>query len=120
MILAADCNKQVVPFGAIADDFEGLDVGPETAEAYAAILADAKVVVWNGPMGVCEMPPFDAGTKESLKRLLPVTRLVSSVVATARRLFSNSGLQIRFRTSVQVVVRVWRCWKDAVLQQSSC
>ena len=59
----ADCNKQVVPFGAIADDFEGLDVGPETAEAYAAILADAKVVVWNGPMGVCEMPPFDAGTK---------------------------------------------------------
>lgn len=58
-----DCNKQVVPFGAIADDFEGLDVGPETAEAYANILADAKVVVWNGPMGVCEMPPFDAGTK---------------------------------------------------------
>ncbi len=58
-----DCNKQVVPFGAIADDYEGLDVGPETAEAYAAILADAKVVVWNGPMGVCEMPPFDAGTK---------------------------------------------------------
>lgn len=60
---SADCNKQVVPFGAIADDFEGLDVGPETAEAYAAILTDAKVVVWNGPMGVCEMPPFDAGTK---------------------------------------------------------
>ena len=60
---SADCNKQVVPFGAIADDFEGLDVGPETAEAYAAILANAKVVVWNGPMGVCEMPPFDAGTK---------------------------------------------------------
>ncbi|MBM00964.1 MAG: phosphoglycerate kinase [Rhodopirellula sp.] len=60
---SADCNKQVVPFGAIADNFEGLDVGPETAEAYAAILADAKVVVWNGPMGVCEMPPFDAGTK---------------------------------------------------------
>ena len=60
---SADCNKQVVPFGAIADDFEGHDVGPETAEAYAAILADAKVVVWNGPMGVCEMPPFDAGTK---------------------------------------------------------
>ena len=60
---SADCNKQVVPFGANADNFEGLDVGPETAEAYAAILADAKVVVWNGPMGVCEMPPFDAGTK---------------------------------------------------------
>ena len=60
---SSDCNKQVVPFGQIAEDFEGLDIGPETAESYAAILADAKVVVWNGPMGVCEMPPFDAGTK---------------------------------------------------------
>lgn len=60
---SADCNKQVVAFGEIADEFEGLDIGPETAETYAAILADAKVVVWNGPMGVCEMPPFDAGTQ---------------------------------------------------------
>ncbi len=59
----SDCNKQVVPFGQIADEFEGLDIGPETAEVYATILADAKLVVWNGPMGVCEMPPFDAGTK---------------------------------------------------------
>ena len=60
---SSDCNKQVVPFGQIAEDFEGLDIGPETAESYAALLGDAKVVVWNGPMGVCEMPPFDAGTK---------------------------------------------------------
>ena len=60
---SADCNKEVVPFGAIAPEFEGLDIGPETADKYAGLLADAGTVVWNGPMGVCEMPPFDAGTR---------------------------------------------------------
>ena len=59
----ADCNKQVVKTGEIPDDFEGLDIGPETAKLYAGIVKDAKTVVWNGPMGVCEMPPFDEGTK---------------------------------------------------------
>jgi phosphoglycerate kinase len=60
---SADCNKEVVPFGEISDEFEGLDIGPETADKYAELLADAGTVVWNGPMGVCEMPPFDAGTR---------------------------------------------------------
>lgn len=60
---SADCNKEVVPFGTISAEFEGLDIGPETAEKYAEFLADAGTVVWNGPMGVCEMPPFDAGTR---------------------------------------------------------
>ena len=60
---SADCNKEVVPFGAISAEFEGLDIGPETADKYAEFLADAGTVVWNGPMGVCEMPPFDAGTR---------------------------------------------------------
>ncbi len=57
------CNKQVVPFGKIADGFEGLDIGPDTAKHYASLVSSAKTVVWNGPMGVFEMPPFDAGTK---------------------------------------------------------
>ncbi|MEM1107707.1 MAG: phosphoglycerate kinase [Planctomycetota bacterium] len=60
---SGDCNKQVVKAGEIADGFEGLDIGPETAALYADLVADAKTVVWNGPMGVFEMPPFDAGTK---------------------------------------------------------
>lgn len=60
---SADCNKEVVPFGAITPEFEGLDIGSETADKYAGLLADAGTVVWNGPMGVCEMPPFDAGTR---------------------------------------------------------
>ncbi|MGI6401393.1 MAG: phosphoglycerate kinase [Thermoguttaceae bacterium] len=60
---SADCNKQVVATGQIPDDWEGLDIGPETAKRYAEIVKDAKTVVWNGPMGVSEMPPFDAGTR---------------------------------------------------------
>ena len=60
---SGDCNKQIVAAGQIADGFEGLDIGPETAKLYAAAVKDAKTVVWNGPMGVFEMPPFDAGTK---------------------------------------------------------
>jgi len=60
---SGDCNKKVVPAGEIPDGFEGLDIGPETAEKYAELIGSAKTVVWNGPMGVFEMPPFDAGTK---------------------------------------------------------
>jgi phosphoglycerate kinase len=60
---SADCQKQVVTAGCIPDGFEGLDIGPKTAELYAAEIAPAKTIVWNGPMGVFELPPFDAGTK---------------------------------------------------------
>ncbi|MFM7109316.1 MAG: phosphoglycerate kinase [Planctomycetaceae bacterium] len=56
-------NKRVVKAGEIPDGFEGLDIGPETARAYAELIRGAGTVVWNGPMGVFEMPPFDAGTK---------------------------------------------------------
>lgn len=60
---SGSCNKQVVDAGHIPDGFEGLDIGPKTAAAYADIVRSAKTVVWNGPMGVFEMPPFDEGTK---------------------------------------------------------
>ncbi len=60
---SADCNKQIVPAGAIPDGWQGLDIGPATAQSYAELLKSAKTVVWNGPMGVFEMPPFDQGTQ---------------------------------------------------------
>ncbi|WP_417739218.1 phosphoglycerate kinase [Rosistilla oblonga] len=60
---SGDCNKQVVDAGQIPDGWEGFDVGPKTAVMYAEIIKSAKTVVWNGPMGVFEMPPFDAGTR---------------------------------------------------------
>ena len=61
---SSDCNKQVVASGEISDGFEGLDIGPKTAAKFAEIISTAKTVVWNGPMGVFEMPPFDEGTKQ--------------------------------------------------------
>lgn len=60
---SSDCNKQVVAAGEIPDGWEGLDIGPKTSARYAELLKSAKTVVWNGPMGVFEMPPFDEGTK---------------------------------------------------------
>jgi phosphoglycerate kinase len=60
---SASANKRIVKAGDVPDGFEGLDIGPETARRYAEIIRSAGTVVWNGPMGVFEMPPFDAGTK---------------------------------------------------------
>ena len=60
---SATANRRTVKAGMIPDGFEGLDIGPETADRYAAIIRSAGTVVWNGPMGVFELPPFDAGTK---------------------------------------------------------
>jgi len=60
---SAGCNKQVVEAGKIPEGFRGLDIGPKTADAYAKIVKGGKTIVWNGPMGVFEMPPFDEGTK---------------------------------------------------------
>jgi phosphoglycerate kinase len=51
-----------VPKDAIPKDEAMLDIGPRTAESYARAVASAKTVLWNGPMGVFETPPFDAGT----------------------------------------------------------
>ena len=60
---AADGDKKVVKAGQVPGGYQGLDIGPETATLYAGIVKGAKTVVWNGPMGVSEMPPFDFGTK---------------------------------------------------------
>lgn len=46
----------------IPDDQMALDIGPETAETYESIINASKTIIWNGPMGVFELPPFDRGT----------------------------------------------------------
>ena len=52
----------IVASDAIPADQEGLDIGPKTVELFASYLKDAKTVVWNGPMGVFELPNFAKGT----------------------------------------------------------
>ncbi|MGY1744859.1 phosphoglycerate kinase [Blastococcus sp. SYSU D00695] len=60
---SADAETSVVPVDAIPDDRMGLDVGPRTVEAFGRELGDARTVFWNGPMGVFELAPFQAGTR---------------------------------------------------------
>jgi phosphoglycerate kinase len=60
---AADAATDVVPAAGIRDGWLGLDIGPSSTELFAARLAGAGTIFWNGPMGVFEMAPFAAGTK---------------------------------------------------------
>ncbi|MBV8996257.1 MAG: phosphoglycerate kinase [Pseudonocardiales bacterium] len=60
---AADADTRTVSAEAIPDGWKGLDIGPETVRDFAAALAGAATVFWNGPMGVFEMAPFAAGTR---------------------------------------------------------
>ncbi len=58
-----DCQKQICSVDEIPENMLGLDIGPETASRFGDVLSTAKTVLWNGPMGVFEMPPFDRGTR---------------------------------------------------------
>jgi phosphoglycerate kinase len=58
----ADAPTTLVDVGAIPDDQMGLDIGPRTMALYGAEIGRAKTIVWNGPMGVFEMPAFAKGT----------------------------------------------------------
>ena len=61
--VADDAPTQIVAADSIPPRGKGLDIGPESVKAFADVLASAKTVFWNGPMGVFEVAPFAAGTK---------------------------------------------------------
>jgi phosphoglycerate kinase len=69
----ADTETVTVPADRIPADMIGLDIGPESARAYAERLADARTVFWNGPMGAFEMAPFAAGTLAVAEALVGAT-----------------------------------------------
>jgi phosphoglycerate kinase len=60
---SAEVATSTVPVDQIPDDQMGLDVGPRTVEAFGRELGGARTVFWNGPMGVFELAPFQAGTR---------------------------------------------------------
>ncbi len=68
-------EPRVVLAGRIPADALGLDIGPESASAFAAELADARTVFWNGPMGVFEVDAFAAGTRAVAEALTKVDGL---------------------------------------------
>ncbi len=64
-----DSERKVVASNAIEDGWMGLDIGTETIRIFSDTIKNAKTVIWNGPMGVFEMPNFAVGTKEVAKAL---------------------------------------------------
>ena len=68
-----DTATQTVSVSATPDGWMGLDIGPKTIETYRQKIASAKTIVWNGPMGVFEMPAFAKGTLEVAKAVAAAT-----------------------------------------------
>jgi phosphoglycerate kinase len=62
--VSAAVPTKTVAADEIPDGWKGLDIGPRTVEAFANVIAGAKTILWNGPMGVFEKKPFAAGTSE--------------------------------------------------------
>ncbi len=80
----------------IPEGWMGLDIGPESVKKFCEVLAKAKTVVWNGPVGVCEMTPFDRGTRglaEFLSNLKATTIIGGGDTAAAVK---NFGLEEKF------------------------
>ena len=83
VIVAPDCRAaaspqggetRVVAAGAVPDDLLGVDIGPESEERFRAELMGARTVLWNGPMGIFEVPAFASGTLALAKALADATQ----------------------------------------------
>jgi phosphoglycerate kinase len=70
---AADADTQLVSNNAIPANWMGLDIGPETIKIFTEQLLQSKTILWNGPMGVFEMPAFEKGTKSLAEAIAQAT-----------------------------------------------
>ncbi|MCK7641473.1 phosphoglycerate kinase [Corynebacterium sp. CCM 8835] len=68
-----DAEKRTVDVSGIPEGWMGLDMGPKSVELFAARLAEAKTIFWNGPMGVFEFPAFAEGTKGVAEAMISAT-----------------------------------------------
>ncbi|HZF68587.1 MAG TPA: phosphoglycerate kinase [Gemmatirosa sp.] len=78
--LQSDAPRRTLPREAMPADEAMYDVGPQTVARYAAIIRRAKTVLWNGPMGVFETPPFDAGTNGVAHALAAATEAGATTI----------------------------------------
>ena len=70
---SADANTLTVPSHEIPDGWEGVDAGPESLEIWGKVILDSKTVLWNGPVGVFEIPAFAKGTLKIAEYLAEAT-----------------------------------------------
>ncbi|RNC79591.1 MAG: phosphoglycerate kinase [Balneola sp.] len=75
-----EANQEVVDEDNIKDDWEALDIGPQSAIAFGNAIKAAKTVVWNGPMGVFEMPSFAEGTNAVAMALVEATKFGATTI----------------------------------------
>lgn len=68
-----DANTQICPSNDIPDGWEGMDAGPETRKAFAAVIEGAKTILWNGPAGVFEFDNFAAGSRAIAEAIAKAT-----------------------------------------------
>lgn len=68
-----DANTQLVPSMEIPDGWQGLDIGPESIAAFSKIIEESQTILWNGPVGVFEMPKFAVGTKAVADAIVKAT-----------------------------------------------
>jgi phosphoglycerate kinase len=87
-----DAASKVVPYDALPEGWLGLDVGPETREAFASTIARAKTVFWNGPMGVFEWPRFADGTRAVAEAVAKVDGYTVVGGADSVRALTEMGL----------------------------
>ena len=78
--LDAGRRARTVPRDGIPSDEAMFDIGPQTAAAFTDIIRGARTVVWNGPMGVFETPPFDAGTRAVANALVAATAVGATTI----------------------------------------
>jgi phosphoglycerate kinase len=92
----ADAATRIVPAWDIPDDLIGLDIGPATVEAFADVIAGAKTVLWNGPMGMFELPPFAAGTRGVAEACAAANAFTVVGGGDSLAAIASLGLQDRF------------------------
>lgn len=68
-----DCNTQICPANEIPDGWEGMDIGPKTAEKFRKVIGESKTILWNGPVGVFEMDTFAVGSKAVAEAIVEAT-----------------------------------------------
>jgi len=95
---AEDAESGVFPFDGLPDGWLGLDIGPQSSERFAARIADARTIFWNGPMGVFEWPPFAAGTK-AVAQAIAANQQAFSVVGGADSVRAVNELGLAERVS---------------------
>ena len=96
---AEDAETSVTAYDEIPDGWLGLDIGPRSRERFASIIATARTVFWNGPMGVFEWPRFAEGTARSPRRSRTPTATPSSAEATPSGRSRSSASQTGSRGS---------------------